>query len=591
MGEISSEMEMALSQLRTLTVLVIDSNPMDLECIKKTCNQCSNHVIAVAESLLAPNLLRNIKGRIDLVLMEVHMPLIDGYEFLQFVKQEINVPLVLMSSDDNKNSVTKAIELGAFDYLIKPLREDQLNQLWRYVVMKSVSEENTKVKDNDCLEDDNKKRGMKVNSQFAPSPDIERINCSSRQVDVVDKSKNSDSPNRKTRVVWSSDLHNRFLNAIHELGLATLLLVLNFYLSDAVPKKILALMNVPGLQRGHVGSHLQKYRKALETKSKNVAQRQQQQNERKSLILRNTAGRMGASGRTHLQPFPATTLSDFHPGLTGNMVPIREDQSHQNIQLANHFNGEQALAHGHSLSSFHDIVNPQNSSPDTVLVENQAMLQSTGILDDAFRYTSRSPPNTVPVENQTMFKSMGTSDDASRYSSLSSPNPVLFENQAMLQRNNMQQGRMEQSMMQHHQIHPINFQSPSMMISGNSVTQNNSFGMNIDHDLISPQPSRNSVGIVQIQGGNNTGEVILTGTSSFPQFQNTGLSSASVGPFAASMFDTQVPYVSRPNTFGVGVDEIDMFDPTEYGELAFGSSASDFRNQNIDYQTNNQGAA
>ncbi|PON50860.1 Octamer-binding transcription factor [Parasponia andersonii] len=54
---------------------------------------------------------------------------------------------------------------------------------------------------------------------------------------------------RKAKVVWTNSLHNRFLLAIRHLGL-----------DKAFPKRILEFMNVPGLTRENVASHLQKYR-------------------------------------------------------------------------------------------------------------------------------------------------------------------------------------------------------------------------------------------------------------------------------------------------------------------------------------------
>ncbi|KAL5071575.1 hypothetical protein RYX36_022462 [Vicia faba] len=51
------------------------------------------------------------------------------------------------------------------------------------------------------------------------------------------------------RVVWSHDLHAKFVEAVNTLGL-----------HDAVPRKIVALMNVDGITTAHVASHLQKYR-------------------------------------------------------------------------------------------------------------------------------------------------------------------------------------------------------------------------------------------------------------------------------------------------------------------------------------------
>ncbi|KAL5071574.1 hypothetical protein RYX36_022461 [Vicia faba] len=51
------------------------------------------------------------------------------------------------------------------------------------------------------------------------------------------------------RVVWSHDLHAKFVEVVNTLGL-----------HDAVPRKIVALMNVDGITTAHVASHLQKYR-------------------------------------------------------------------------------------------------------------------------------------------------------------------------------------------------------------------------------------------------------------------------------------------------------------------------------------------
>ncbi|KAK1301722.1 Two-component response regulator ARR1 [Acorus calamus] len=57
------------------------------------------------------------------------------------------------------------------------------------------------------------------------------------------------SASKKPRVVWTVELHQQFVNAVNQLGM-----------EKAVPKRILELMNVPGLTRENVASHLQKFR-------------------------------------------------------------------------------------------------------------------------------------------------------------------------------------------------------------------------------------------------------------------------------------------------------------------------------------------
>jgi two-component response regulator (ARR-B family) len=81
---------------------------------------------------------------------------------------------------------------------------------------------------------------------------------------------------KKARVVWSVDLHQKFVNAVNQIGfdsefsltfVTTFLLIYKkfmiltkdkyCYLAEVGPKKILDLMNVPGLTRENVASHLQ----------------------------------------------------------------------------------------------------------------------------------------------------------------------------------------------------------------------------------------------------------------------------------------------------------------------------------------------
>ncbi|KAJ7562952.1 hypothetical protein O6H91_03G090100 [Diphasiastrum complanatum] len=57
---------------------------------------------------------------------------------------------------------------------------------------------------------------------------------------------------KRPRLVWTSDLHKRFVDAVAHLGI-----------QNAVPKTIMQLMNVEGLTRENVASHLQKYRTHL----------------------------------------------------------------------------------------------------------------------------------------------------------------------------------------------------------------------------------------------------------------------------------------------------------------------------------------
>jgi SHAQKYF class myb-like DNA-binding protein len=92
--------------------------------------------------------------------------------------------------------------------------------------------------------------GLPVKRQRTKSTSSHQTeNTSTKMGDDVSDTRSEDSSDKKMRLVWSQELHNRFLNALSHLGL-----------KKAVPKNILGLMNVEGMTRENVASHLQKYR-------------------------------------------------------------------------------------------------------------------------------------------------------------------------------------------------------------------------------------------------------------------------------------------------------------------------------------------
>nr|KYP61512.1 Two-component response regulator ARR2 [Cajanus cajan] len=240
MAEIPSEASQFSASLR---VLAIDTDPTVLEFIKQICVGLQYQIIICTESLFALNLVRESSGSVDVILMELHMPDMDGHEFLQHVKKDI--PVIVMSADDAKSSIMKAVANGACDYWIKPLQENQLKNIWTHAARKVLTENNF-----GRLEDDDSRKRDKDNSEFGSSTDNDvtgGVASSSREPDEVDESDNSHQPPAKRpRVIWTPNLHRDFVKAVKQIGD-----------DKAVPKKILEVMNIPGLTRENIASHLQ----------------------------------------------------------------------------------------------------------------------------------------------------------------------------------------------------------------------------------------------------------------------------------------------------------------------------------------------
>jgi class 3 adenylate cyclase len=110
------------------TILIADDNRVNRLLLARGLEQ-SGHTVAFAEhGGQALELLRN--RRFDLMLLDVLMPELDGYGVLEEVQADPHlrdIPVIVTSSLDDLDSVVRCVEMGAEDYLTKPVNAVLLN--------------------------------------------------------------------------------------------------------------------------------------------------------------------------------------------------------------------------------------------------------------------------------------------------------------------------------------------------------------------------------------------------------------------------------------------------------------------------------
>jgi class 3 adenylate cyclase len=102
-------------------ILVVDDNEGNRELLTRRLGRDGHRVILATHGKEALELLA--REPVDLVLLDVMMPEMNGYEVLQHLKADPglrDVPVLMISSLDEIDSVVRCIELGAEDYLPKP---------------------------------------------------------------------------------------------------------------------------------------------------------------------------------------------------------------------------------------------------------------------------------------------------------------------------------------------------------------------------------------------------------------------------------------------------------------------------------------
>lgn len=104
-------------------VLAVDDSPTIHALLKKIFSQDSN-CMSVETAINGQEAAEKLKaGKFDLITLDIHMPVMSGIEFLEKVYDKKKHPPVIMVSSVNRTDMdlaTKAISLGAFDYVEKP---------------------------------------------------------------------------------------------------------------------------------------------------------------------------------------------------------------------------------------------------------------------------------------------------------------------------------------------------------------------------------------------------------------------------------------------------------------------------------------
>jgi two-component system, cell cycle response regulator len=105
-------------------VLVVDDSPMNRMILTKALSADGHTPVTAANGLEALELLASDDDSpVDVILLDLEMPELDGYETLTRIKGDErlrHVPVIVISSVEDRDSVVRCIENGATDYLPKP---------------------------------------------------------------------------------------------------------------------------------------------------------------------------------------------------------------------------------------------------------------------------------------------------------------------------------------------------------------------------------------------------------------------------------------------------------------------------------------
>ncbi len=118
-----------------LKILAVDDDMINLKLLKSMLRK-SDSIAEVIEAKNGADAIAVLKTQpgIDLVLLDIIMPVMGGIEMLKVIRADDElkaIPVIVLTTDETKK--TEALECGANDFLMKPIREkDVMGKIMRW---------------------------------------------------------------------------------------------------------------------------------------------------------------------------------------------------------------------------------------------------------------------------------------------------------------------------------------------------------------------------------------------------------------------------------------------------------------------------
>lgn len=123
-----------------MKILICEDDLMTLKALDHKLKNEGYETLTALDGKQAIDML-NSHPEIDLLLTDLHMPLISGLELITHVRNEMKsfMPIVMLTRVGLEDTVLHAFELGADDYITKPFSPEELSLRIKRLLLKSKS--------------------------------------------------------------------------------------------------------------------------------------------------------------------------------------------------------------------------------------------------------------------------------------------------------------------------------------------------------------------------------------------------------------------------------------------------------------------
>jgi DNA-binding response OmpR family regulator len=120
-------------------ILVVEDDPQVRSALVRALNERGYATSSASTGMIGLEVA--VAERPDLVVVDLGLPDIDGYEVLRMLRAVSQVPVIVATAREEDSEIVRALDAGADDYLVKPFTLGQLEARIRAVLRRAVSGE------------------------------------------------------------------------------------------------------------------------------------------------------------------------------------------------------------------------------------------------------------------------------------------------------------------------------------------------------------------------------------------------------------------------------------------------------------------